>query len=95
VGRADVGRDAPVIACAVSLSWRRRVPHVLRFFTGFCLIANGAYIGVGWISQTGDAGDLATLGTPVWVMIVFGIACVGSGLWVWHRTRGVAGIEWR
>src|SRR5258707_10264948 len=29
--------------------------YLLRFFAGFCLIANGAYIGVGELDRIGDA----------------------------------------
>ena len=28
----------------------------LCFFAGLCLIANGAYIGIGWVDAAGDAG---------------------------------------
>jgi hypothetical protein len=59
---------------------------VMRFFAGFCLIANGAYIGVGWIWHAGDAGDLLRLGTPRGVMVAFGAACVVAGLAMWHHT---------
>jgi len=69
---------------------RRIAPTLIAFFVGFCLIANGAYIGIGWVRRAGDAGDLLRLGTPVWVMVVFGIVCVGGGLTVWHRTPGLS-----
>jgi hypothetical protein len=79
----------PLIGCGVLRIVRGRVPDVWRFFTGFCLLANGAYIGLGWlIAGGGDAQDLLRLGTPRFVMVWFGIACVATGLWCWHRTRG-------
>ena len=80
------GALAPLLACAVFVCIRRRVPNVLRFFAGFCLIANGAYIGAGWVTRAGDAGDLLRLGTPVWYLIAFGIVCATSGLLLWHKT---------
>ena len=78
------GAALPVIASAGVRLFRKRVPALLRFFAGFCLVANGVYIGVGWTHHAGDAGDLLRLGTPRWVMIAFGIACVAGGLWIWH-----------
>jgi hypothetical protein len=62
------------------------VPDALRFFSGFCLIANGTYIGVGWIWRSGDAGDLMRLATPRGAMVAFGVVCVVAGLAQWHRT---------
>jgi hypothetical protein len=41
-----------------------RVIYLIRFFAGFCLIANGAYLGVGGFSGVGDAGDLFRYGAP-------------------------------
>jgi len=54
------------------------------FFVGFCLIANGAYIGLGSFGQIGDAGDLLRHGAPQWLLIAFGVAAIASGLLVWH-----------
>jgi len=66
------GALVPLVACALFACVRRRVPDMLRFFAGFCLIANGAYIGAGWVTRAGDTGDLLRLGTPVWLLIAFG-----------------------
>lgn len=79
------GSLLPLIACAIVRAAWRNVPAPLRFFAGFCLIANGAYLGVGWTTAAGDAGDLVRLGTPVPVLIGFGVACTAAGLWMWHR----------
>lgn len=64
----------------------RRWPgrYIVQFFAGFCLIANGVYLGVGWTRGAGDAGDLLAYGTPVWVMIAFGIVAAAAGLYLWH-----------
>lgn len=64
---------------------RARARAIALSFAGWCLITNGAYIGVGWIDHTGDAGELARFGTPPSVMIAFGVTCVSAGLYVWHR----------
>ena len=64
-----------------------RVPfwYLLRFFAGFCLIANGAYLGVGSFDGVGDAGDLLRHGAPIWQLWLFGILCVPAGFLLWHR----------
>ncbi len=69
-------------ACAAGL----RVPgaFVLRFFAGFCLIANGAYLAVGTFDRVGDAGELLRHGSPTWLLLMFGLVSAPSGLWLWH-----------
>ena len=93
---AFVAWGGPVWGCMIPLlAWAVlrpiRVPlsiqRVAQFFAGFCLIANGVYLGVGWIWHAGDAGDLLRLGTPRGAMIAFGIVCVVVGLALWHRVR--------
>ena len=59
-----------------------------QFFAGFCLIANGLYVGVGWTGRTGDAGDLLRYGTPVCVLVVLGVVTSSAGLYLWHRLGG-------
>lgn len=54
------------------------------FFAGFCLIANGAYIGLGSFERIGDAGDLLRHGSPQWLLLAFGVAAIAGGLSVWH-----------
>ena len=56
----------------------------IQFFAGFCLIANGAYLGVGWKANAGDAADLVDYGTPAWVLVVFGVVATVAGLYLWH-----------
>jgi hypothetical protein len=59
--------------------------YVLRFFAGFCLIANGAYIGVGAYDRIGDAGEILRHGCPIWLLLLFGALSVPVGLRLWHR----------
>jgi hypothetical protein len=84
------GVASPLIACGFLIALRRRLPDWLRFFAGFCLIANGVYVGVGWIWRSGDAGEMLRLGTAAWAMGVFGAICVAVGLWIWHRTPSLS-----
>ena len=56
----------------------------LRFFAGFCLLANGGYIGLGSFERIGDAGDMINHGSPVWCLYLFGMLCMPIGLFLWH-----------
>jgi Peptidase M50B-like len=76
-----------LLPALVLIAWRlARVPeaHIWRFFTGFCLIANGLYIAVGSFDRVGDAGDLLRHGASAWQLWLFGIATVPVGVWLWH-----------
>lgn len=63
-----------------------------RFFAGFCLVANGGYIGFGSLEQIGDAGDLLTHGSPIWTLWLFGIVTVPFGFWLWNGLGPVFGL---
>ncbi|WP_432797864.1 hypothetical protein [Poriferisphaera sp. WC338] len=64
----------------------KRFQNFAATFTGFCLLANGAYIGLGGIDQIGDAGDLLRHSSPLWILILFGITSISFGLYIWHTT---------
>jgi hypothetical protein len=57
---------------------------VLRFFAGFCLIANGGYIGGGSFEGLGDCGPMLAHGSPVSILWIFGATYAVSGLYLWH-----------
>ncbi len=73
----------------------RRLPgaFVLRFFAGFCLLANGAYLAFGSIDRVGDAGELIRLGAPVWTLWLLGAVSCPAGLWLWHRQGRYFGLS--
>jgi mannose/fructose/N-acetylgalactosamine-specific phosphotransferase system component IIC len=75
----------PVLGLVVCLALRRKVAVMVWFFTGFCLICNGAYIGLGWMKQSGDAHDLIREGAPVATLIAFGVIGFVGGLFCWHQ----------
>lgn len=79
------GVSAPVLAWIVAQVARIPSWYLLRFFAGFCLIANGAYLGVGSFDSVGDAGDLLRHGAPIWQLWLFGALCVPAGFSLWHR----------
>jgi hypothetical protein len=84
----------PLVICGSLIVAKRRPPLTLQFFTGFCLIANGAYLGLGWCLHAGDARDLIMLGTSKYALIAFGIVTVPIGLFIWHRL-GSPRAMWR
>jgi hypothetical protein len=75
----------PVVAWLPAQHFRVSGWYLLRFFAGFCLIANGAYLGVGSFDRVGDAGDLLRHGAPVWQLWAFGLLTVPPGFFLWHR----------
>ena len=83
-GGAVWGCVIPLMVLGILARGPRRLRRAVQLFAGFCLIANGAYLGVGWTTGAGDAGDLLWLGTPVPVMVTFGVAATAAGLFLWH-----------
>jgi hypothetical protein len=80
-----VGSILPLTVAAMLRNKSRASRTCAEFFAGFCLIANGAYIGVGSLDGVGDAGDMLRHGSPPWLLVTFGIVSAAAGLWVWHR----------
>jgi hypothetical protein len=79
-----VGVIAPLLLWGIT--WLIKLPgaFVLRFFAGFCLIANGVYIGIGSLAGVGDCGDLLRHGAAIRQLWLFGAATVPLGLWLWN-----------
>ena len=67
--------------------------HMLRniaiFFTGFCLLTNGAYIAIGSFDRVGDCGEMLRHGSPRWTLIAFGAITIPLGIYVWHRLGSI------
>ena len=61
-------------------TWR----NTYRFFVGFCLVANGAYIAFGSFSLVGDCEEMYRTGTPIWVMVTVGGLACAFGFTLWH-----------
>jgi hypothetical protein len=79
-----VGVVVPVLVWSVAAGLRRPGAFLLRFFAGFCLIANGAYIAGGSVDGIGDAGVMLRNGTSTLAVWVFGGTTVPAGLALWH-----------
>jgi hypothetical protein len=80
-----VGIAVPLLIWAVAAAARLPGAFVLRFFAGFCLLANGLYIGVGSFDRVGDCGEMLRHGSEPWQLWLFGAATAPAGLWLWHR----------
>ncbi len=96
-GGPIVGSVTPLLAFAVASMVRIPGVYLVRFFAGFCLVANGVYIGTGWLFANGaDPGVMIENGSPRWLIIVFGIITFPTGLLLWHRqghSFGLAGAK--
>lgn len=75
----------PLVIWLITFAARIKSQFLARSFAAFCLVANGAYIGVGQFDGIGDAGQMMKLGSPDWMLWLFGIVCVPAGLALWHR----------
>jgi len=80
-----VGVLLPVVVWLVVAGLKMPGAFVLRFFAGFCLLANGLYIGVGAFGRIGDCGEMLRQGSEPWQLWLFGAAVAPVGLWLWHR----------
>ena len=82
---AVVGTVLPVLLWLIAYLFHWKTAYLCRFFAGFCLVANGAYIGCDF-SVTGptDAGVLIEHGANRLILVLFGMLCVSGGLFLWH-----------
>lgn len=79
------GVIGPLLLWVLARAFRFRAEFVLRFLAGFCLVANGLYIGLGWLLKANDAADLIALGEPHWRLWLFGAMTVPTGFALWNR----------
>ena len=82
---AIVGAILPLAVFLIAAWFRCPAVYLFRFFAGFCLVANGAYLGIGSLEGIGDAGSLLACGARQWQLILFGIATAPLGLYLWPR----------
>jgi hypothetical protein len=78
-----LGSFLPLILLGLVKRFRASWAYLVQFFAGFCLIANGAYLGAGSFSGVGDAGDLLRFGARQRTLIAFGLIAAPLGLWLW------------
>ena len=87
-----IGVVVPLLIWAVAATGRLSGAFVLRFFAGFCLLANGLYISVGSFGRVGDAGEMLRHGSEPWQLWLFGAISAPVGLWLWHRQGPYFGL---
>lgn len=80
-----IGSLIPLMLATIVSTNYHLIKSVSLFFAGFCLIANGAYIGIGSFASIGDCHEMLRTGTPHWMMVGFGITATVTGLYLWHR----------
>ncbi len=79
-----IGVLLPVLVWTIA-AWRKwHSAFVLRFFAGFCLVANGLYIAVGSFWSIGDCGVMLRHGTALWHLWLFGVITVPAGFALWN-----------
>ena len=82
---AVVGVTFPMMLWLTALSLRLNTAYLFRFFSGFCFVANGVYIGCDFsVVGPTDAGLLIEHGASRWLLVLFGLSCVSYGLYLWH-----------
>jgi hypothetical protein len=79
-----IGTTLPLAALAIARYCKLPGWYLWQFFAGFCLVANGAYLAFGSLSEVGDAGDLLRYGTPLWLPWLFGLVTIPLGIWLWN-----------
>lgn len=99
---ALVGSVVPLMAWALAAWCTVKWSPMVRFFAGFCLVANGVYLGFGAWTGDGDAGDLLRAGAASWQLFCFGFFATALGLRLWHGLGSAFGfrnnlkqISWR
>ena len=79
-----VGVLLPLLLWGCVAKLKPSIGFLPRFFAGFCLLANGLYIGIGSFDRVGDCGEMLKHGSPVWLLWGFGLLTAPLGLWLWH-----------
>lgn len=91
-GGPILGSLIPLLLWAAMEAGQRPTRVLWRFFCGFCLLANGLYIGIGSFGAIGDAGDLMRYGSLIWMLWLFGLMTAATGLMMWNGLGPAFGI---
>lgn len=86
------GSIAPLLVWAMGSIANLKWLHLIRFFAGFCLITNGAYLAIGGFDSIGDAGELIQHGGQIWQLVLFGTVAIPLGFLLWHGQGSEFGI---
>ena len=80
-----LGSLIPLAVAGLVALLRVRVAYLVWAVAGFCLIANGVYLGVGSYDPVGDAKELILHRTPAWCLATFGVCASLLGLGIWNH----------
>jgi sterol desaturase/sphingolipid hydroxylase (fatty acid hydroxylase superfamily) len=81
-----VGAILPMLLFGLASAIKFPGVYMFRFFAGFCLVANGVYIGIGWALADGaDPNVMMENGSSRWLLELFGLFATPLGLYLWHR----------
>ncbi|MBM84084.1 MAG: hypothetical protein CMJ78_26320 [Planctomycetaceae bacterium] len=82
----------PVLGCLLPWLLMMAIPKrtdfarsCAQFFAGFCMLANGAYIGLGSFDAIGDCREMRMTGTPQLALMAFGVPMMAAGFFLWHQ----------
>lgn len=67
--------------------------HFLRFFAGFCLVANGVYLGFGAFLRAGDCRELLIGGAPFILLPSLGFFSTVAGFVLWNGLGKKFGLD--
>ena len=87
-----VGALLPLLSWVFAAAAKMPGSFVLRFFAGFCLVANGLYISLGSFGHIGDCGEMLRHGSELWHLWLFGLVTVPAGVWMWHGQGAEFGL---
>ncbi len=82
----------PVILVAIGRITRIAGLYLLRFFAGFCLVANGVYLLIDAFERNGDGGALLRHGAAVWELFLFSVLTTPAGFWMWNGLGPFFGV---
>ena len=76
----------PLFLLAVVRAAAKPYMYLARWFAGFCLIVNGAYLAAGSCLPGGadDAGVILQNGGVRWQLPLFGVPAIAVGLYLWN-----------
>src|SRR5262249_12679286 len=81
-----LGSAIPLAAFVLAAALRAPGVYLVRFFAGFCLVANGIYVGAGrFLGEGADPWVMTQNGSPRWLLVGFGALTFPLGLYLWHR----------
>jgi hypothetical protein len=82
-----IGVLVPLALFLVARANRCPWGYLVQFFAGFCLVANGGYVGAGSLSAERGLSDPSVMlaeGSPRWSLWLFAAVCFPLGFYLWN-----------